>query len=523
MVKKNYRLSRKNNITKRLYKERLYKGGTAIHSAADSAANTIKSFIKSKIKTLGKKSIKSKEDKSKNIIGRFMKNTSQKRRSEFLKVICSDSGVCMAFGTNRKKILKFFDNFTDFKYVVSPIRKIGQVSENGFVKEIKYEKNGYVSFAVLKSSAAKDADNLVYEYIVGQFINKLAHIYPCFLQTYGLYYYKTETYWKQSRDTANISSETMKASIEPENQIYNYGKMCENSKHAAILIEHVKDAKSLGDLIKSKNQGIFHSFLLYHLAYVLYQVYMPLSQLKSIFTHYDLHLDNILIYEPVKGKYIEYNYHLDNGDIVKFKSPYIVKIIDYGRCYYKYDTEVNNPNPLTIYRKVCFEAKCRIRNKDFSIKSRCGRDMGFGWLDPYLNKDDFFISSSMNNQSHDLRLLNEINIKCKLDNGTSRIELSHFTPDEQQSILALINMIKKVKYGFGISESKYKNYGTKPNETSGLPSKINNVEDAEKALREIILTNQFMKVINDSYYDIDDKLGDMHIYSDNRPMRFEPV
>jgi hypothetical protein len=254
---------------------------------------------------------------------------------------------------------------------------------------------------------------------------------------------------------------------------------------------------------------------------------MPLSQLKYIFTHYDLHLGNILIYEPVKGKYIQYNYHLDNGDIVKFKSPYIVKIIDYGRCYYKYDHEVNNPNPLTIYRNVCLEAKCRIRNKDFTIKSRCGTDMGFTWLDPYLNENGFFISSSINNQSHDLRLLNNIFKEYEKsilipDNPEKNI-LTYLTPDEGAYINTLINMFKKVQYGIGITKSENKGFGTKPNNSSGLPSKINNVEDAENALREIILTNQFMKTINDSNYRIDDKLGDMHIYSDNRPMRFEPV
>jgi hypothetical protein len=472
------------------------------------SANIIKKFIKSKKQSKKQDSIESKREKSKNIIGRFMKNTSQKRRLEFLKAICSDSGVCMAFGTNRKKILDFFDNFTDFRHIVSPIRAIGKASANGFVKEIKYEKNGYVSFAVLKSSANRGADNLVYEYIVGQFINKLAHIYPCFLQTYGLYYYKSEAQWKYSRDTANITADTIQASIEPEHQIYNYGKMCEKSKHAALLIEHVKNAKSLGDFIKSQNRAIFHHFVLYNLAYVLYQVYMPLSQLKNVFNQYDLHLDNILIYEPVRDKYLEYNYHTSQGTIVKFKSPYIVKIIDYGRSYYKYDPVGNNQNPRTIYDNLCREAKC----------NPCGEDMGFSWLEPVLADYNYFISSSLNNPSHDLRLLFDT-----YDYYKNSIRLNVFTPDEQQSILPLNNMFKKLTFGVGIPDPGNKRFGTEPNNTSGLPAKINNVADAEKDLRDMILNNQFMKNINDSYYDIDDKLGDMHIYSDNRPMRFEPV
>ena len=45
---------------------------------------------------------------------------------------------------------------------------------------------------------------------------------------------------------------------------------------------------------------------------------MPLATLSDVFTHYDLHLDNILLYEPIKNGYITYNYHLNSGKIIKF-------------------------------------------------------------------------------------------------------------------------------------------------------------------------------------------------------------
>ena len=35
---------------------------------------------------------------------------------------------------------------------------------------------------------------------------------------------------------------------------------------------------------------------------------MPLATLSETFTHYDLHSRNVLIYEPVPGKYIDYKY-----------------------------------------------------------------------------------------------------------------------------------------------------------------------------------------------------------------------
>ena len=95
-------------------------------------------------------------------IGTFMKKTEYKRKSMFLQAICSDSGVCIAFGKERKKILDFFNGFSKFDYLKS-VKAIGGVSENGFIKELEYEREGYKAHAILKSSRKKSADNLMYE------------------------------------------------------------------------------------------------------------------------------------------------------------------------------------------------------------------------------------------------------------------------------------------------------------------------------------------------------------------------
>ena len=43
--------------------------------------------------------------------------------------------------------------------------------------------------------------------------------------------------------------------------------------------------------------------------------------MKDTFTHYDLHWNNLHVYEPAPGKYIQYHYHLVNDmPPVSFKS-----------------------------------------------------------------------------------------------------------------------------------------------------------------------------------------------------------
>lgn len=454
-------------------------------------------------------------DKASRTIFKFFKNTGEKRTTEYLKAICSDSGVCIAFGKNRNKIINFFDGFNNFQYVAPPIRSIGTASINGFVKEVRYKKNGYEAYAVLKSSAASTSDNLAYEYLAGQFLNQQCSYYPCFVETYGLYYYKDYQKWKHIKETKEITTNVLKDSLTPysfTNSKEDYIKMCESSKFSAIMIQHLKNASTLKETLENKSPKT-KSFIRDDLISVLYQVYMPLSQLKDRFTHYDLHSDNVLLYEPVKGKHIRYHYHNTDGSTVTFCSPYIAKIIDYGRCFFKYKRDEKSSktilDPKEIYEKLCEEPKC---NED----SVCGSTSGLNWLrQPYTNKSHF-ISSQMANVSHDLRLLSYIK-----DNDKPRIKTLDKDPETQIMFETITKgFLDKVTYGEGIT-GKNKQFGTKPNTKSGYPDKINNVEDAERVLRKII-ADQYQDQNQNQYKD-QDCLGDLHVYTDGRPIRFEPT
>jgi len=104
-------------------------------------------------------------------IFKFMKNVNpHKRRAFFLKAVCSNSGVCLAFGKETAKINQHFD-FASFNYMTKATT-FGEYSANAFVKLIEYQNEGYLANAILKSSIKSTSDNLYYEYLVGQFINK---------------------------------------------------------------------------------------------------------------------------------------------------------------------------------------------------------------------------------------------------------------------------------------------------------------------------------------------------------------
>ena len=294
----------------------------------------------------------------------------------------------------------------------------------------------------------------------------------------------------------------------------NVSFACEHSLYMAVLIQHLNDAMTFNSLLTNND------FIAKDMLNVLYQVYMPLAMLSKEFTHYDLHDSNVLLYEPVKGKYIHYHYHINhptNGPTVtSFKCKYIAKIIDYGRSFFN-----DNDNPRFtgsskgIYTEVCAEPKC----------PKCGEDQGFAYLQKSTKKDlieNYGICSQIHNESHDLRLL--YMIRCRLKQNT-------------KSIIAgplIMEALEKVVYGKGVKldaemkkllaadPNQWVHFGTLEQNATGLPKKINNVNDAYKELQRLVSVIGFRNA-NHMYYTLYDKLGDLHIYDDGRPMRYVPA
>ena len=406
-----------------------------------------------------------------------------KSSKQFLNIVCPKTGKCMAFGKNSDELTHFFKGFTDFRYTVSPVRRIGAVSANGFVNEIEYEKEGYKAHAILKSSQNARADNLVYEYLVGtKYVNRKIKAYPCFVQTYGLYFYNRSDSWKIFKDNKNLEKSQLKYLILQKN--IDYIKACKGSKYASILIQNVQNAKSIEDMIKKSD------FIKNELLHVLFIIYHTLSSLSKNFTHYDLHTGNVLLYKPEDGKYIQYHYHHSDGTTTTFFSPYIPKMIDYGRSFF----DNGNVKSNSIYDKICSINEC---------DPDCGDGYGFAWLskDPYLT-----ISSSQKNESHDLRLLTKL-----------KKDILHVT--KSYADFELDKIFKKIVYGVGITEKENQEYGTTENLTIS-DTKIYNVKGAYLSLKKAIEKPEVVKENLMNYSSLQ-KIGDLHIYHDERPMVFE--
>lgn len=490
-----------------------------------------------------------------------------------IKTACDgvDSRLCLAFGTFSQEIKSYFAGFNNFKYATA-VRLIGKKSENGFVNEIEYEREGlhtdsrrdpseadtsetdtYKSYAILKSTQNVFADNLMYEYRVGQYINKFNRIYPCFLETYGLLKYNTDEAWENLKsengeeDPHNRAEFLNGLAIQP----LDYSAACTESRNLAILIQHFNNFYALNDIVSDQD------FFQKELMYVLFQLYIPLAQMKDTFTHYDLHLNNLYVYEPAPGKYIQYHYYLVPGmPPVSFKSKYMLKIIDYGSSYFKDEDE----DSQTLIDKIC------------NIPDICDNDDGCGQnvgSNKHINK----------NQSIDLKALFAIKnalkyntkllpqqlhiILDKVNDYTGKEKTSYNEKMSYADFLHPVNSsnrggtkkMRRTRIRRAKSPKTTKKMrrtrvrgtkspkttkkmrrtrvgGTKPsNDVEYFKGKINTVQDAANHLVWNVIKKELKEKNNNDYKnddkDKDDedkekkKLGDLHVYLDGRDMVFD--
>ena len=233
------------------------------------------------------------------------------------------------------------------------VRSIGKPSNNGFNLLLTYNREFILdvgninveSSCVLKSSKSKNADNLLYEYFVGRYLNKrINENFPFFVTTHALYKYKSTNHYQYVKDNFNnIDIDLLKQSIKLCQCKVIRNELNENDRkeqwrrwlrssfdeplRTCILIETVPHAKGLWHYLTNNDD----SFYAYSLIPVLFQVYGALHKLRDVFTHYDLHTDNVLL-TILPGHYFSYTVHY-NGIQYKFDSFFLVKIIDYGRSY----------------------------------------------------------------------------------------------------------------------------------------------------------------------------------------------
>lgn len=254
------------------------------------------------------------------------------------------------------------------------------------IRRVKYVHNTYSTYGVFKPAHSDISDNLFYEYMVGTCcVNTLSKKFPIFVHTYGLYTMVGDIL-KQMRRNQCIDGTTLQNHLAPF-PIDQYEEACKKYKQLGLCVQYCPDI-----IMLSNTRSITHYKT--ELGIILFQIYFALSQCRHVFTHYDLHDDNVGVIPLPKNTCIKYVYDFTDNQgrhqQVTFVSKYIVKILDYGKSYF---SGISPDGKIITSASLIRELK-RIHS------CKPTEQYGLNLIFP-----KYYINPSIVNNSHDLRLL----------------------------------------------------------------------------------------------------------------------
>jgi hypothetical protein len=448
-------------------------------NSSKKSSSTSKKSSNSSIKSSNSSTIK--KSKIKKLLYENIQNRS-KNLGKMLEVTCKNPDNCIALGYYGDVIKRYFNNFQNLDFIDNTsLKRIGIESTNGFIIKVPFKKHDYTAYTALKCCQHEYADNLLYEYYVGKyFINKYAKIYPCFVETYDLYEFKSNEFYKlikkkaKSNNFSNIDFKEYIQKVDIEKykslaDIFDYS--CLKYELLCVLIQHFDKFYSFENIHKNNFNRIN-----YDIYNIMYQVYFCLAMLGDNYTHYDLHANNVFLYKPFDGnKCILMKYH-HNGKVFEFKSEFIVKIIDYGFNYF------NNgkTNTKEIMEIICTQNNC----------PKCGLKKGYETIQGNImnpEREFYWINPIVPNVSHDLKFA---------------FWIQNNTPN--------FNLIEKIHYK--------KDAGT-PEDKTGDEKNIRSIFNLLDALESEI--NYFNEIENHNKYAEWTVAATMDVYDDEREYTFD--
>lgn len=324
------------------------------------------------------------------------------------------------FNTVKEHYLEKYHKFIDAEMIIFPITKLKQISDNGFIFKLPfYNKIDEHNFnALMKTCTIINSDNNYYEYLTGLCINEFKQYFPNFTYTFAyatqkddlLEYLKQDNKILKTNFDRDLFVDSIKINSLKDTKTLSFETIemgCVNNDRTSIIIECINNMKSTRQLLSSIE---FTENFDYNFFCILFQLYATLSSLSNLFTHYDLHYENVIF--SVYDKPIEINYATKFGPI-KIFTKYIPVIIDYGRCFvncYKLNNNVQI-NSGVIAEMACKTNCNTILNDLHGACNTVPYGMHFIKTDDLTfshNEDNWYINPKIKNNSSDLRFVNDI-------------------------------------------------------------------------------------------------------------------
>ena len=430
------------------------------------------------------------------------------------------------FNSEPEHFLQEVEYFQNMKNYTSQIERaeLDLTNSNGIIYKCKYDKESQIYSVILKVNQHEQADNLVYEYLVGQCINEYSKIYPCFAKTYMIGTFSRPNRENYKTFMRQSITKSLDAYIEPLN-VDNIEQLiingCKLNEYLTLFTQYIPTTYNFNEYLRrisinskvsnTRPRIIQQSYIhkLYELTTMLHMLYQLLASFADKFTHYDLHLNNVLLVEIPNNQFIHVVFHYKDGRVFRYNMCCIPVLIDYGHCF----VHCNQ-----IYSREIMKTVCKNDSKGTAksplgpaCPNICGNTTGYERSTDYDEQTDTFQPASFDNHftdytqsnvSHDCRLLHEILLYFDFNS----LPKNNF-------------IVKKLVHGIFNKLAKMDSrFGTHEDETWG--ERITNIFMAADKLTEIISQPKF-NAINDSFLNEKKLYGTLDIWTDlSRPFRF---
>jgi hypothetical protein len=424
--------------------------------------------------------------------------------------------------------VEHFQNLKKYLPQIERVDRVGSTNSNGFIYKLQYAAPVAPISVILKVNQHTEADNLVYEYLVGQCINEYSKFYPCFSKTYMIGEFSTPKVANYSAFMHLSIPNSFDTYIRPLD-IRNTERLilngCRSNEFLALFTQYIPIrysfhnylmSISIGSSISSSKRIIPNQdssiHKLYELTAILHMIYQLLASFADKFTHYDLHADNVVLVEVPANHFIHVVFHYPDRRIVRYNMCYIPVIIDYGHCF----VHCAQINSKEIMKTVCNNDSKRapkglLNPLGPDCPYMCGNGCGYERATDYNEAmdtfesatiDNHFIDYTQSNVSHDCRLLHEIKLKLDFNN----LPRNNFIV--KNLVVGIFNKLTEM-------DSRW---GTHEDETWGHT--ISQVFMAAHKLTELISHPKF-NIMNDSFLNDKKLYGTLHIWTDlSRPFEF---
>lgn len=212
--------------------------------------------------------------------------------------------------------------------------------------------------------AKNENNNIIYEYLVGDYINRLHIFLPCFIQTHHIF----------NNEVATNQDFTKFLSHKYDNMIY-YDELvdCINNAKAinlntVLMKEHVFNSINMEKYILENRQTDYSEMYV-----LLFQLYICLAYLDDTYTHNRLNLTNIILDKLPEKKYMKIKYYLPDKTKIIIKTKHVLKIINYEKSYFYRNTLCNSMivnNIATTHESIVDDISL-VNNKSQDLLAAC--------------------------------------------------------------------------------------------------------------------------------------------------------